>query len=57
MLKFLQVHVNVQCILRIAGELHVFGEDLILVFLPERRLLLKCNSLFIFFFCYEKNKC
>lgn len=42
MLKFLQVHANVH-----NGELLVFGKDL-LVFLPERQSLLKCNSSIIF---------
>lgn len=50
---------NVHCIMRIPVELHVICDDLILVFLPKRRLLVKFNFLLIvflvvFFFGDEK---
>lgn len=36
--------------MRIPVELHVICDDLILVFLPKRRLLVKFNFLWIVFF-------
>lgn len=54
MLKYIQVHVNVHCLLRIARGVTCFCKDL-LAFLLERQLLLLKVQLFVYIsFCSEK---